>query len=318
MGEPRITHALDGIELHSTRFGAGATTVIFIHGWSCGKSFWRGQTLPAARATLGNRQLVTLDLAGHGRSTAASEQRVWSMAAFGADVVAVADDLAAERIVLVGHSMGGPVALEAAMQLGDRCRLVLGVDTFTDAAFYGALPDATIAARCARFAADYAGTIAQMVERITAPTAAPALRAWIARTMARTDPAIGVAVLAQLLAWDIEARWPSVRCPVATINSAPLARQGRQLALAGLAVRELDGVGHFPMLEAPAAFAAGAREIYDAVVSAAGRAAMKSAMSSPRRLTCSLAAAKAASGSARSTAARIRSCSPIVAAMRPG
>ena len=51
-----------------------------------------------------------------------------------------------------------------------------------------------------------------------------------------------------------------------------------------------------------------------------GRAseAMKSAMSSPKRFTWSLAALKAASGSAHSTASRIRSCSPIVAAMRPG
>ena len=71
--------------------------------------------------------MVALDLAGHGDSGVNRE--AWSMTNFGADVAAVADTLQLEDIILVGHSMGGQVALEAARLLKGRVKMIVGADT---------------------------------------------------------------------------------------------------------------------------------------------------------------------------------------------
>lgn len=55
------------------------------------------------------------------------------MNAFGQDVAAVVADLRLERVILVGHSMGGSVVLEAAQTIGpDRVAGIVLVDAFHD------------------------------------------------------------------------------------------------------------------------------------------------------------------------------------------
>lgn len=253
------TTAADGLALDYAVRGGGGPTLILVHGWSCSQDFWRFQLQPLAERF----RVVTLDLAGHGRSPAAPEARAWSMAAHAGDVMAVADAVGAERFALVGHSMGGAVAIEAALLAGPRCRLVLGVDTFEDAAFYGACRPAEIAARLRRFEAGFAAALQAMVTRITAPRTDRAVVAEIADGMARNDPALALRVLGALLAWDIGPRWPQLACPVETINSALLAPGIERLALDGLVVHAMAGVGHFPMMEDPAAFNALALSILE-------------------------------------------------------
>lgn len=223
--------------------------VLLVHGWCCNQRFWRKQM-----ATLGGCvRLATVDLSGHGLSRCRPGRR-WSIEGFGADVAAVVDVLAADQVVLVGHSMGGPVALEASLRLGERCRLVLGVDTFTDAAFYRRLPREAIDIRVRTFAADFPGAMARMVSAITTPGNDPGLIDWITREMVQSDPRIALPVLEDLLDWDIERRWPLCRARVETINSIEGALRGAQVSLEGLRIHDMDGVGHFPMLEAPKVF----------------------------------------------------------------
>jgi pimeloyl-ACP methyl ester carboxylesterase len=225
---------------------------MFIHGWSCNRTMWEALDL----AALGNVRCVAVDLAGHGASIAPLGARRWSIAGFGADVEGIVDALGLDEVILVGHSMGGPVALEAALRLGARCRAIIGVDTFNEATFYRRRPAREIAERLAPFAADFRGSMRSMVAHITAPGCDPALVAQISETMSRTDPAVALAVLDALLTWDIDARWPLLDRDVETINSAFLARRNETIVLDRLVVHELDGVGHFPMLEDPAACSA--------------------------------------------------------------
>ena len=225
------------------------TAVVLIHGWSCAPSFWSEQAGWAEQY-----RLVTVELAGHGRTPAAEPGSACTIEALAVDVVATIDALGIGEVVLVGHSLGGAVAVEAALLLGARCRLLLGVDTFNEATFYRGRPPAEIRARLAPFERDFTGTIGEMVERIVAPGTDPALVERIAREMSATDPAGALPALAALLAWDIDARWPLLRCPRATINSAIAARRDVTIPLAGLDVVLQDGVGHFPMLEDAPAF----------------------------------------------------------------
>lgn len=230
--------------------GTGPPTLILIHGWACHRGFWDRQTALLDSGT----SVVTLDLAGHGASSTDDPAR--SIEAFARDVVAVVDALAHPEVILVGHSMGGPVAVEAAIRLAGRCRLVLGVDTFTDGAFYPRRPRVEVAARLAPYAADFAGTLAAMVRRITL-CGGPDLATWIVAEMSRCDPATALAALEALLNWDIAARWSALPCAAETINSAILSRGLEATGgLDGLRVHLMDRVGHFPPLEEPAAFAA--------------------------------------------------------------
>jgi pimeloyl-ACP methyl ester carboxylesterase len=148
--------------------------------------------------------------------------------------------------------MGGAVALEAALRLGPRCVLVLGVDTFTDAAFYRRRPSHEVEARIGAFAEDFPRVMEHMVRRVTAR--AGETTHWIVDAMAKARPQVALPILGALLEWDIEARWPLLRCPVETINSATLAKNSESLELDRSRVHAMDAVGHFPMLEDPRRF----------------------------------------------------------------
>lgn len=245
-------------------YGTGQPTLLLIHGWACHRGFWDRQV-----ALLGaHARLVLLDLAGHGASPAPAAMSIETLAA---DVVGVADALDLADVILVGHSMGGPVAVEAAIRMRGRCRLVLGVETFTDTAFYSRRPRAEIAARLAPFAADFGGTMAAMVHRITR-CGGPEIATWIAHEMSRSDPATALDALDALLDWDLAARWSALPCAAETINSACLSKGIETVpGLDGLGVHLMDRVGHFPMLEDHAAFAMIMADIVQRHASAARR-----------------------------------------------
>lgn len=255
----RVVMASDGLPIVVEDHGGTGPMLLLLHGWSCNRDFWS----PAIDPLLAKYRVVTLDLPGHGASGAVAEDRDWSMVGFGEDVVTVADALDAAELAILGHSMGGAVAVEAAIRLGARCRFLLGVDTFNEAAFYGRRSDAEIRERAAIFEGDFGGTMRGMVGTITHPSADAAVVEWIGEAMAATEPSVGVAVLKALLAWDIEARWAKVAVPAATINSARLAARNELIDLPDLAVHHLDGVGHFPMLERPEAFQAMALDLLE-------------------------------------------------------
>ena len=110
--------------------------------------------------------VLTVDLAGHGAS--GSNRSDWSMQNFGADVAAAvraywsknAD--APRKVVLVGHSMGGPVVIEAARQLGAAVSGVIGVDTFKGLG--EPLPDPKVMEqRLAAMSKDFIGNTRQFV-----------------------------------------------------------------------------------------------------------------------------------------------------------
>ncbi len=123
---PSSVRSADGIPIHYEVYATGEPALVFVHGWSCDRSYWDAQVPFFSE----RHRVVTVDLAGHGESGLGRD--AWSMRAFGQDVAAVVEELGLDEIVLVGHSMGGPVVVEAARILGDRVNVVVGADTFND------------------------------------------------------------------------------------------------------------------------------------------------------------------------------------------
>lgn len=75
---------------------------------------------------------MTLDLAGHGQS--GTNRQNWTLFSLAQDVVAVANGLRLKKMILIGHSLGGPVSLEAAPLMKGRVLGVILVDTMHDVA----------------------------------------------------------------------------------------------------------------------------------------------------------------------------------------
>jgi len=74
-------------------------------------------------------QVVAPDLRGHGASEAPIVEAAYSLDEMAADVLALADELGWERFDLLGHSMGGMVAQVVALQVSERLRSLVLMDT---------------------------------------------------------------------------------------------------------------------------------------------------------------------------------------------
>jgi pimeloyl-ACP methyl ester carboxylesterase len=123
LAAPLPAASVDGIRIHSSTTGKGKSTIVFVHGWTCDSSSWAAQ-LPAFA---GKYRVVTLDLPGHGQS-GSPKDGTFSMDLFARAVEAVRDEAKAERVVLVGHSMGAPVIRQYERLYPARVAALVAVD----------------------------------------------------------------------------------------------------------------------------------------------------------------------------------------------
>ncbi len=114
----------DGIELAWDDHGAGDPPLVLIHGWT-GSGLDFGGHIDALAA---QRRVVTLDLRGHGRSGHASPD-TYTFEHLVDDVVAVIDAAGGSPAHLLGHSMGGRVAMRIAVEQPDLVRSLVLMDT---------------------------------------------------------------------------------------------------------------------------------------------------------------------------------------------
>ena len=98
-------------------------TVVFLHGAGCDHTVWQ---LPARWFAWHSSSVLAVDLPGHGRSEGEALTSVLDLAQW---VGRVLDAAGVERAGLVGHSMGGAIALEAAAALGSRIARIALVGT---------------------------------------------------------------------------------------------------------------------------------------------------------------------------------------------
>jgi len=102
-GESRYT-TLDGARVHYVNYGKGSEALILIHGWTMNEDNWRDQVTDFAKSN----RVIAIDLPGHGKSD--KPQITYSMDLFARAIDAVMRDAKVKRAVLVGHSMGTPIA----------------------------------------------------------------------------------------------------------------------------------------------------------------------------------------------------------------
>lgn len=233
--------------------GQGKTALVFVHCWTCNQSFWDDQFTHFAK----DYQVVRLDLAGHGDS--GKNRQHYSMQAFGRDVAAVVNALDLKRVVIIGHSMGGPVSVEAAKLLGDRVIGVVGVDTFFTGFPYPKT-DEEIAGFVKPFEDDFTATTTGMVTNMFAPGTDPALVERAKGVILKADQAMAVEAMYDIFEWNrtqAEASLAALGPRLRNINGDPVAKEAPQHT----SVRRVAGTGHFVQMEKPQAFNATLTEI---------------------------------------------------------
>jgi pimeloyl-ACP methyl ester carboxylesterase len=113
---------VDGNQLAVWRAGSGAP-IAFVHGWLCDHQ----DMVDLAAELAPDHETILLDLRGHGESEAVNGP--FGMADFAADVIGVIRALDVGPALLVGHSMGAAVVLEAVRLAPELVRGVLLVDS---------------------------------------------------------------------------------------------------------------------------------------------------------------------------------------------
>ncbi len=130
---------VDGIPIHFTVTGNGYKTVLLVHGWTCDATSWQSQVPELSK----RYQVVTMDLPGHGPTPLPKSGRL-SMDLFARAVEAVRSDVRANRMILIGHSMGTAVILQYACLYPQHVAALVFVEGLTTSPWNQKAPTYTV------------------------------------------------------------------------------------------------------------------------------------------------------------------------------
>ena len=177
--------SFDNVPIVYQKTGNGEQVLVFVHGWSCDKSYWTGQL-----EYFGNNYSVyAINLAGHGESGLGRVD--WTIENYGKDVKAVVEKENLDNIILMGHSMGGAVVLSAALQIGDKVKTLIGIDTFHEIELK--YSEEEINEFCSPFEKDFTNTTKQFVKGMFFENADSNIVEMISSDMSSAPPVIAVA-----------------------------------------------------------------------------------------------------------------------------
>jgi pimeloyl-ACP methyl ester carboxylesterase len=269
--QARFATARDGLRIAYEVHGFGEAALVFVHGWTCSRSFWREQVDEFSRS----HRVVAIDLGGHGDS--GTGRTNWTMQGFGEDVAAVLEAERLSNVVLAGHSMGGKVIVEAAHLARDRVKAIVGVDTFKSLRQVTS-PEAR-ARRMRRFEDDYESTAREFIASMFVDGTDPGLVHWVTTAMMRTPREVAIGAMTDLQATDPAfERVRALHLPKVLINSDYRPTDRAAAADAGFEFMLMPKVGHFVMMEEPATFN---RLLREALARIPAASALSSSPSSP-------------------------------------
>jgi pimeloyl-ACP methyl ester carboxylesterase len=236
----------EGVALAYEQAGQGDPPLVFVHGLACHRGFWAAQVEHFARA----HRVIAVDLRGHGGSDA--PEQPYTMQLLADDVAWMCAQLGVWHPVLVGHSLGGLVALELAAAHRPRVRSVVLIDSIL-------LPPG-----------DRPGFVRELVVKLRSPDGSHALReyyatffgpyddparmAWILDETARTPLYVTGSILEESVrSWDDADALRRCDLPLLYLDaSTPNADLPRAAELRPrLMVGRTIGSGHFSPCEVP-------------------------------------------------------------------
>lgn len=249
---PHITFSKDGAPISYEVFGAGEPTLVFVHGWSCDARYWRAQAPVFSK----KHRVVVLDLAGHGHS--GMSRAKYTMGSFGEDVRAVTESTNSQRVILIGHSMGGAVIAEAARLMPDRVIGLIGVDTLENIEY--PLTKNEMEKMVAPMEKNFQEACRQFAGSMIADDTDPRLREWILADMSAAPPTVALSamteMLNQFLTGEAAKIFEQIKIPVIDVNGDryPInyeANRRHMYSFKAIIVKDAD---HFLMMDRPVEF----------------------------------------------------------------
>jgi pimeloyl-ACP methyl ester carboxylesterase len=246
--ESKTVLSKDGTAISYSVQGEGEPALVFVHGWSCNRTFWRLQVPYFEK----KYRVVTLDLAGHGES--GKERTVYSMRSFGEDVAAVVQAVNAPKVILIGHSMGGPVIIAAGEIIPDKVIALVGIDTMQD--FEEAYTPEQVEEIVKPFKEDFKKTTVSFVQSMFVKGTDPKFIGEITGMMSNATPRVGISAMEEMFRMSYVADPPKIKAPVWCLNSDlwPTKPEVNRKYVPEFNLRIMPGVGHFLMLESPDEF----------------------------------------------------------------
>lgn len=235
----------NGIKLAYEDRGAGQPAFVFIHGWTCDRSFFAPQAEYFAR----QHRVICMDLRGHGESD--KPVGSYSITDYVDDIAYLLEQLGIDRVVAVGHSMGGSVALQLAASCPDRVAAIVMVDPAP--LVYS--PEARAAAMDmvkAIEAGDQALRSRFIVDHLFLPTSDRKLVDDVLAVMLAAPDHVAASAMKGILAFDGPA--VAAQCKVPALHIAGVPRNPPHLMsqwLPAVVNGWTVGAGHFNQLEVP-------------------------------------------------------------------
>jgi len=239
--------------------GSAEPALLFVHGFACALDDWD----PQVNALAPRFRCVALDLPGHGAS---AKPATVSIAAMGSAVKQVKEQVGARGTILIGHSMGCRVIVDALLQSPAN---VLGL-VFVDGSILGGDPESGI--KRAQDAVSKAGVdalTARLFNDMFVENSDPKLRERLVARAQDVDPDLRTELFVDLVRWDLTRARNALRqitVPALVLQStfinADLKRVPMQPgmttpfmdAVAGTVAKSeakiVTGAGHFAMIEA--------------------------------------------------------------------
>jgi pimeloyl-ACP methyl ester carboxylesterase len=256
----------DGGRIHVVERGAGPPLVL-LHGIMLSSALWVHQL----RDLADHHRVIAIDLRGHGQSLPGATGSGIEILA--SDVRTVLSALDVEHAVIVGHSMGGMVALQLAtsLSLAERRRRIAGIIlTSTTAGPFATVPGFTGVVRLTGPVTAQALLIGERLGAKALPSRdlrwwltrlgfgadAPAVQVRFVEAMHRGTPSRTLAdLIGSVATFNLSAKLGSLDLPVLIVvgshDKLTAPRHARRMAsaLPEASLVELPRCGHMPMLE---------------------------------------------------------------------
>ncbi len=252
-----------GLDVHCLEWGErGAPPVVLIHGGSAHAHWW-----DAFAPTIADHfHVLAPDLRGHGDS-AWVDPPAYAVDDYAGDVVELVRREGWPTVRLVGHSLGGLVAVTAAARLDASVRAVVTVDARTRPSDLGLRSLHRLAQMPAPRWASRDDAVARFRLLPDDGDVRPELRAHVATHALRQDPQgawthkFDRAALAAISAVDVAPALASLACPVLVVRGGESRiMSDRAVAILreakpDLRIETIAGAGHHVMLDRPEEFA---------------------------------------------------------------
>lgn len=234
----------DGVELFYAEAGSGEPPVLLVHGWTCDHT----AMTPLFNYFRRSRRVVTVDLRGHGESD--KPEQDYSMAMFADDLAWMCGELKLEKPIVIGHSMGGVIAVKLAAQCPELPSAVVTLDS-------PVVPSVALVERVtplfAKFrSSEFRDIQGKFVDGMFLPTDNPERKARIKAGMVNTPQHVAASAFENVFK-DLDTAARACKVPLLVLDSTdPLSDHARLRELCSHVVTgQTVGAGHFHQLEVP-------------------------------------------------------------------